>query len=47
MKALQDLFSTDYGIMSLGVIVFVLVMAVYFYWFFTSKMNEPETDPLK
>lgn len=40
MKLLTDLFSTDYGLMSLGVIGFTLVMAVWFYVFFTRKMNE-------
>ena len=30
MKAWIDLFSTDYGLMSVAVIFFVLVMAVYF-----------------
>ena len=33
MKALIDLFSTDYGLMSVAVIAFVLVMAVYFFAF--------------
>ncbi len=40
MKALVDLFSTDYGLLSLAVIVFILVMAVWFYWFFSKKMSE-------
>ncbi|WP_366139988.1 DUF3149 domain-containing protein, partial [uncultured Limnohabitans sp.] len=29
MKMLIDLFSTDYGLMSLGVIVFMLLMAAF------------------
>jgi len=40
MKALIDLFSTDYGLMSLGVIAFVLVMAVYFLRVFMGLMDE-------
>ena len=41
MKALIDLFSTDYGLMSVGVIAFVLVMAVYFLRVFMGLMDEP------
>lgn len=40
MKAVVDLFSTDYGLMSLGVIVFVIVMGFWFSAFFKRKMNE-------
>lgn len=40
MKALIDLFSTDYGLMSVAVIVFVLVMAVYFTRVFMGLMDE-------
>ncbi|HEX5805963.1 MAG TPA: DUF3149 domain-containing protein [Macromonas sp.] len=43
MKAIVDLFSTDYGLMSLGVIVFVIFMGAWFYRYFTKKMDE--TDP--
>jgi hypothetical protein len=42
MKAIVDLFSTDYGLFSIGVIAFMLGMAVWFYRFFTRKMNETE-----
>ena len=42
MKAIVDLFSTDYGLMSAGVIAFVVVMAVWFYRFFARKMAESE-----
>lgn len=42
MKAIVDLFSTDYGLMSLGVIAFVVVMAVWFYRFFSRKMDESQ-----
>jgi hypothetical protein len=40
-KLFSDLFSTDYGLLSLGVIVFILVMAAWFWHFFTTKMAEP------
>ena len=40
MKAVIDLFSTDYGLMSVGVIAFVLVMAVYFLRVFMGLMDE-------
>ncbi len=42
MKAIVDLFSTDYGLMSAGVIAFVIVMGVWFYRFFSRKMAESE-----
>ncbi|MFN4102968.1 MAG: DUF3149 domain-containing protein [Tepidimonas sp.] len=42
MKAIVDLFSTDYGLMSAGVIAFIVVMAVWFYRFFSRKMAESE-----
>lgn len=44
MKLFNDLFSTDYGLMSLGVIAFVVVMAIWFWVFFTRKMNESTPD---
>ncbi len=40
MKMLTDLFSTDYGLMSLAVIAFILVMAVYFVRVFFGLMDE-------
>ena len=40
MKALIDLFSTDYGLMSVGVIDFVLIMAVYVLRVFMGLMDE-------
>jgi hypothetical protein len=40
MKALIDLFSTDYGLMSVGVIACVLIMAVYFLRVFMGLMDE-------
>ena len=42
MKALMDLFSTDYGLFSIAGIVFMLFMAGWFYRFFTRKMQESE-----
>jgi len=44
MKALVDLFSTDYGLLSLAVIAFMLGMAVWFYRFFVRKMNAAADD---
>jgi len=40
MKALVDLFSTDYGLFSIAGLAFIIGMAVWFYRFFTRKMNE-------
>ena len=40
MKLLIDLFSTDYGLLSLAVIAFILVMAVYFARYFIKHMQE-------
>jgi hypothetical protein len=40
MKMLMDLFSTDYGLMSLAVILLVLVMAVYFTRMFLGLMDD-------
>ncbi len=42
MKMLIDLFSTDYGLMSLAVIVIVLLMAAFFVRLFVRKMNNNE-----
>ena len=44
MKMLIDLFSTDYGLMSLGVIVFMLLMAAFFLRLFLNKMNSSACD---
>jgi len=41
MKLWLDLFSTDYGLLSLVVILFMLVMAVWFIRFFMGKMDQP------
>ncbi len=40
MKAIVDLFSTDYGLFSIGVIVFTVVIAVWFLRFFLRKIDE-------
>ncbi|NTV86421.1 MAG: DUF3149 domain-containing protein [Burkholderiaceae bacterium] len=40
MKLLSDLFSTDYGLLSIGSIIITLGMGVFFYRFFTKKMDE-------
>ncbi len=40
MKLLTDLFSTDYGLMSAGVIVFMLGMAVWFGAYFRRHIAE-------
>jgi hypothetical protein len=40
MSALDVLFSTDYGLMSVAVIVFMLGMGVFFTRFFLRKMDE-------
>lgn len=42
MKMLIDLFTTDYGLMSLAGIVVTLGMTVWFNLFFIRKMNESE-----
>jgi hypothetical protein len=39
MKAFQDLISTDYGLMSLGGIVFMLCMGVFFLRLFLNKIK--------
>ena len=40
MKLLTDLFSTDYGLMSVAVIAFMLGMAVWFRAYFKRHMDE-------
>ncbi len=40
MKAIVDLFSTDYGLMSIAVILFVIFMSVWFSRFFKRKVEE-------
>jgi len=43
MKLLTDLFSTDYGLMSIIGIGFMLCMGAFFVRMFLVKMNEPPT----
>lgn len=40
MKALTDLFSTDYGLMSVAGLAFIVGMGVWFVVFFKRKMKE-------
>jgi len=40
MKLLSDLFSTDYGLMSISGIAFMLCMGAFFISFFKRKMKE-------
>lgn len=40
MKALSDLFSTDYGLMSVVGIAFMIGMGAWFLAFFKRKMAE-------
>ena len=42
MKAIVDLFSTDYGLFSIGVIAFTIGMAWWFSRFFKRKMEESD-----
>ena len=42
MELWSELFSDWVGILSFGVIAFVIVIAVYFYHFFTTKMNDDQ-----
>ncbi|MCB1975152.1 MAG: DUF3149 domain-containing protein [Burkholderiaceae bacterium] len=45
MKALTDLFSTDYGLMSIIGIAMMLVGILGFAVVIRRKMNEPPKDP--
>ncbi|MCU0968305.1 MAG: DUF3149 domain-containing protein [Rubrivivax sp.] len=40
MKALQDFFTTDYGLLSFAVIVFTVGMGVFFGRFFKRHMEQ-------
>ncbi len=42
MKALVDLFSTDYGLFSISGLLFIIFMGFWFYRFFNRKMDEAE-----
>jgi LPXTG-motif cell wall-anchored protein len=45
MKALTDLFSTDYGLMSVVGIAMMLIGIAAFVVVVRRKMNEPPRDP--
>lgn len=47
MKLMIDLFSTDYGLMSLAVIVLIIVMAAFFTRLFLGKMKSVANTPLE
>ncbi|MBP6719009.1 MAG: DUF3149 domain-containing protein [Rhodoferax sp.] len=40
MKALSDLFSTDYGLMTVAGLAFMIGMGVWFVRYFMRKMDE-------
>jgi hypothetical protein len=42
MQALRELFTTDVGLMSIGVIVFMLGMGAFFLRFFLQHMHQDE-----
>lgn len=42
--AWKELFTSDVGLASLGVIVFVIGMSIYFGRMFSKKMNEKPSD---
>ena len=45
MKLLKDLFSTDYGLMSIGGIAFMMGMGVFFLRLFMGKMRHDPARP--
>jgi hypothetical protein len=47
MKLLTDLFTTDYGLMSISGIAFMLCMAAFFIWYFKHKMDEADAQRSK
>ena len=42
MELWSELFSDWVGILSFGVIAFILVMAVFFIWFFMKESGDPD-----
>ena len=40
MQAFKELFSTDVGLLSFGVILFIVLMAVYLFFHVRRLMNE-------
>lgn len=47
MKAIQDLFSTDYGVMSFAVIAAIVVVSVGAYLVLRKKMDETAASDKK
>jgi hypothetical protein len=45
MKTLTDLLTTDYGLMSAGVIAFMVGIAAYRGYYFVSHMHADEKRP--
>lgn len=45
MKLLIDLFSTDYGLMSISGIIFMIAMGGFFLRLFLGKMKHDPTRP--
>ena len=44
MKLWQDLFGTDYGLMSIAGIIFMTLMAIWFVSFFIRKSAQPPQE---
>lgn len=42
MQALRELFTSDVGLLSLAVIVFIIGMGIFFVRFFQKQMQESE-----
>jgi len=47
MKAIQDLFSTDYGMMSFVVIAAIVVVSIGAYFVLVKKMDESAANSKK
>ena len=47
MKLLNELISTDYGLMSLAVILIVIIMAAYFTTLFMGKIGKSSAEQAK
>ena len=44
MKLWQDLFGTDYGLMSIAGIIFMILMAIWFVRFFLRKIEQSSDE---
>lgn len=42
MELFSELFSDWVGILSFGVIAFIIVMAIFFLWFFMRQSGDPK-----